>query len=652
VARTLEHGAPTILDVSYNYNPSDKEVVDYVDYMLEQPAGGCDIETPYSKTEEDEDAPESTEVNLIGLAATERSCIGVKPDQFHLLTTLFNPGRERAPHRLWCYGSQTEYHYLSNLYEGTPGVQWADGLLAYHLLWPDERSKDLGTCMAMYTRWGYHKNLEHRDPIWYNTLDTIGCLESGEFMYRELGTFGRGMHSLFWSLNACVPEVLPWQHKGTAYDQGASDLAQLKLAKVLVKYEEFWRSKFPFVDWTSPKQLIPLFAAMGFKAPMKLRTKKDKETGNKTQYKSQSVDVDTLEDFAKKGCATASLVLFMRTIAKTDTFLNQAERGRFRCRAKIHGQVGGRIQTVDQNPQTIPEEMMVQYDENKQPIEGTGVFPRSTIIAECEDDCIVVADFSQIEFWLYAWYAKSEKLIKVKESGEYLYGQFYEDIWNEPFFLPGKARTKGNRDDARTPPWKLLVAKSWPLGFIYGRGVPSVGGLPIVPARAKTIRDTFHNANPEIGRLHNQLMFDASKKGYLQTVYGRMRRFANPKAQRNQLLAFPGQSTACDVLIDKVVLGTGRYINRHFGERSRLYFTVHDSGIHNIHGGRKDPKVGLEAALWIKNYMESPIPELDGFSIPVEVKIGPSWGGIMSLDKWKAKHGIGDQVPQTTVGGV
>jgi hypothetical protein len=131
-----------------------------------------------------------------------------------------------------------------------------------------------------------------------------------------------------------------------------------------------------------------------------------------------------------------------------------------------------------------------------------------------------------------------------------------------------------------------------------------------------------------------------------------MRRFANATAQRNQILAFFGQSTACDILIQKVILGCGRNIAREFGSRSRLYFTVHDSGIFNIHGGRRNPALGLEALQYIAKTMSSPIPELDGFSIPCEAKIGDSWGEAMSVDKWKRKHGINDQVTAPTVGDV
>jgi hypothetical protein len=65
-----------------------------------------------------------------------------------------------------------------------------------------------------------------------------------------------------------------------------------------------------------------------------------------------------------------------------------------------------------------------------------------------------------------------------------------------------------------------------------------------------------------------------------------------------------------------------------------LYFTVHDSGVYNIEGGRRDPALGVQALEFIKGVMESPIAALDGFSIPVEAKLGTSWGELVGVDKY------------------
>ena len=47
--------------------------------------------------------------------------------------------------------------------------------------------------------------------------------------------------------------------------------------------------------------------------------------------------------------------------------------------------------------------------------------------------------------------------------------------------------------------------------------------------------------------------------------------------------------------------------------------------------------------------MSSPIEKLDGFIIPNEAKIGPSWGEAMSVDKWKKLNGINDPVTEAAI---
>jgi DNA polymerase I-like protein with 3'-5' exonuclease and polymerase domains len=395
----------------------------------------------------------------------------------------------------------------------------------------------------------------------------------------------------------------------------------------LQRYEAWWETNIPQFSWSSPKQLIELFEARGVKVPNKKRT----HPKTKAVYYSKSVDDGFLEDLEEGGNQTAKLVRVMRSLRKAGDFLNIAEPdGRVYCRAKPHGQVGGRIQTVNFNMQTIPEEI-------------SGSSPRDCIIAERDTDLIISADFSQIEFWAYAWYSKCKRALEIKESGEYLYGAFYEDIWKEPFFNPNSRRTKADRADS-VPPWKLLVAKSWPLGFTYGRGDPNPAdqGLPIDKSRGRQIRTQFHRDYPEFGMLHRDLQHRAAKHRYLQTVFGRTRLFPNPEGQYTQICAFPGQTTAVDVLIRNVLVPLPALLKAHFGERSRILFTVHDSGIMNVNCGTEDGLLSRSKALdaydLVKASFESPIPEMDGFIFPAEVKMGPNWGQGVGKDKWLALH--------------
>ena len=636
--------------------PSPKVIRDTVCEILECGEGGVDIETPLpSELEEDDiETRRFLPVLDIGLCpGSAKYAISAKPGSFEHVRPLFDLSardglpsdlRESRP-VLWAHGSSFDFHHLSSLFP-LRGVREADSMQLFHLLQSDSRKKDIVAMCSMYTDLPFWKWMHGVNDDLYNAYDTWGTLIGGQNMMREVRRLDlvikdrfpwaqRTLEWLFWNHQMPATQITrEWEFHGAAYDQDKSDELECYIRLVVEQYEQQWNAVFPFSNWRSPKQLVELFTVLGERIPLKKRAKKDKESGAIVAYKSPSVDDAVLAGFARKGNETAKLVQLLREYSKAADFLGKANKdpergslGRIYFRAKPHGQAGGRIQTVKENMQQIPEDIC-------SPGPGQpGINPRLTIISDnVLEDVILQADFGQIEFWVYSWYAKCRRALELKESNTYLYGGFYEDIWGEPFFKQGLPREKANRDKARTPAWKLLVAKSWPLGFIYGRGVPDPEeqGLPIDRAAAKRIHDKFHRDYPEYRVLHTDLELKASRYGYLQTVFARLRRFPNPKQDRNEILAFPGQSTAVDILIRNALLPLSRELPRLFGERSRILFTVHDSAICNVTIADTSSRPTLSRAIdaydLVKSSMEQPIAEMDGFTIPAEVQLGKSWG--------------------------
>lgn len=615
-ARRFGEGFRTV-EEHYSGSPTDAEVLEYVSECIAAGECGLDIETPETAIEDDELDPLSeTPIELIGLSCRLGESIGISPDQLDLLRPFFEDKRPQ-PTTVWTHnGGNFDFYHLGKRFS-FGGITRADCMLGMHLLWSYLTNKDAATCFSIFTDIPYYKNTRKLNPDFYNTIgncrDTYGALWAGRNILREMRRFN-GMEGFFWQRMMKIIDLLnEWRVVGVNTDVEHSQRTILTLLMTLQKYEQWWQQNIPSHDWSSPKQLVDLFTRLGL--PLQLRTRKKKDG---TTVRTPSVDDDVLELYAKKyNNSVAGLIQTMRGLKHAADLCSLAKTdGRIHPRIKAHGQVGLRLQAVDGNVYQIPEEI-------------SGVYPRAIIIPDRpREQVIIVADFSQIEFRLYAIQAKAKNILERLAKGDYIYGSYYEDIFCKPFFKDGP-RTKANiRSDVK--PWEILVVKSWPLGFIYGRGVPSVEGLSISSKRAKEVYDNFHRDNPEIRRFHTELEYRANRDGYLLSPFGGIRKFPNVRGSHNEILSFPGQTVAVGVLFRNVL--TSRLptaLKEECG--GRLMFTVHDSAICCALKEKAE-----RAREIIHECGEAPLPELDGWSIPMESKIGPNWGEIKSWEKWYA----------------
>jgi uracil-DNA glycosylase family 4 len=605
-------------DEHFNYNATDQEIIEYVKDCINAGECGLDIETPETTIDDDElDPMYVTPIELIGISCRVGEAIGIRPTQFDLLRPLLEgvPNSRRVV--CWTHnGSNFDFYHLGKQFS-LEGVIPADCMLGMHLLWPHLTNKDAATCFSIFCDIPYYKNTRKLNPDFYNTVgncrDAYGVFWAGQVMLREMRKFP-GMEPLFWNHMMGVRNLInEIRVLGINTNVFETQKTLVMLGRTLDAYEKWWNTNIPTVSWSSPKQLLGLFKAMGMPIFKRKRVKKDEE-GNKSIKQTETCDDEALEEYVKRGNKTAALIQTMRALKHAGDLVSvAAPDGRIHTRLKLHGQVGGRIQAVDGNVQTIPEEL-------------SGVYPRSIVIPDKPDQVIVVADFSQIELRLYAIQSKAQRMLDRLNSGDYIYGFFHEEIFQKPFFVEGLPRTKENtRPDIQ--PWEILVDKSWPLGFLYGRGIPDNTGLPIARSKCKEIYERFHRDNPEFGKFHSELEYQATRKGYLITPFGRIRRFPNPKALRNEILAFPGQTTAVDVLYRNALLPLPKPLKIEFG--GRVLFPVHDSVVCQV-----NRSCLVDAVKFIQTTMQSPLPELGGFNIPATLKVGYNWGELMSLEKF------------------
>jgi DNA polymerase I-like protein with 3'-5' exonuclease and polymerase domains len=421
---------------------------------------------------------------------------------------------------------------------------------------------------------------------------------------------------------------------GVNCDVNTAQRMELKCYKMLKQYQDFWSDKVekPLgVSWSSPQQLLKLFRSQGLPIQYKMRVAKDKN-GAKTRKRTECIDEDVLELY-RDGYKSqlAGLVLFMRKLKKAADFTHiYSTDGR--AHARYMDQRGGRIQAKEPDLQNIPEELEAA---------GVTIFPRSIIIPDNpETDCIISADFDALEFYIYGYACQDEAILKAKKEGTYIYGIFYKEIFpnSKPFFEEGKPpRKEYRRKDV--PPWELLVAKSGPLGMLYGRGVSSIQhGFGIPKTAAERIYTNFHHEHPGVGRHHTELLFEASRNGHCKNFFGRIRRFPNPQMERNEILAFTGQSNGADILRLCGLLPLSSGLGS-FG--ARLLLTVHDSVAVSC------PQRSLHGCVeFMRESLERPIGVMDNYWIPCTIKVGTKATSTTGIANWNDTLEYSDYVSQ------
>jgi len=615
-------GLGQIYEEHYDYNPSTQIVNEYISEILAAGDFGLDYETPEKSAEEEEEellGSGTTDIQVAGISHAPGWCIGVPGDMLALIKPLFTQKNKRVFCRVFNWGFEG-YHTQRQF--GELSVTPIDLMLQLNRCYSDAKRKDLGTALSLFTDMPYTKNLSKTDPNRYNACDTYGTLVGS----RNAQTFMEQMGIWNAYLDADVPlwdAVIEMKVVGTNCDVPHANKLELMMHKALEAYTKWWGAKLPLVDWQSPQQLIALFTAQGLPTIMRKRIAKDKSV-----KMTPSCDQEVLELYRDKHQnQLASLLLTMRSLKKAGDFTHPySSDGRIHPSHKIHGQVAGRIQAHDPDLQNIPEEL-------------AGIYPRSVVIPDDPtQDVIISSDFEAIEFYIYGYAAQCKAILECRHEGKYIYGMFYEDIFHKPFFEPGKPPKKAYRLKT-IPPWELLVAKSGPLGMLYGRGSKSLeDGFGIARSTAYKIYDDFFKRYWEVARYHQALRNEVARNGFLRNFFNRIRWFPNAKGSFPEIAAFPGQSNAADILIRNAINGTKGIAD--FG--GRRLFPVHDSVQFTV------PRKSMYGAVtFIRDAMEAPVVEMNNFWFTCSIKVGtletsktgkPNWNDTIPWEDWVLDH--------------
>lgn len=268
---------------------------------------------------------------------------------------------------------------------------------------------------------------------------------------------------------------------------------------------------------------------------------------------------------------------------------------------KLYGAVTGRISTEDPSVMNITKKR------------GGGI--KKIYIPE-KDHYLVEADQKQMELRCYCVIAHDEKLTKLLTESK-------TDKSKDPHRMVASIAFGAERSDEMRGAAKTAV-----FGRLYGRGIDSfVHGLKITREDAQNLINIIDNMFPGVKFYNTQVKKEIKEQGYLESYFGRRRRFPllTPENQSDlfrQGTNFKVQSMASDVNL---------YCMLHlYGMRNKLgafpMFPVHDSILFDV--------VDIAVIPTLKKEMERFSMDISGNQIEFveEVKYGRNWGEVK---EWK-----------------
>jgi DNA polymerase-1 len=216
----------------------------------------------------------------------------------------------------------------------------------------------------------------------------------------------------------------------------------------------------------------------------------------------------------------------------------------------------GRLSSSDPNLQNIPIRTEIGRSIRRAFIPAPGMQ-------------ILSADYSQIELRIMAHISGDEALVEAFKNGEDIHATTAAKVF-------GVQQQEVTRDMRRK-------AKEVNFGIMYGIGPFGLGSrLGISQAEAREIIDRYFQRFPKVRQYINDTIRTARRDGYVGTLYGRRRYFADINSRNQTMRAnaeraainMPIQGSAADMIKVAMIRIDGDLGSR--GLSSRMLLQVHD----------------------------------------------------------------------------
>jgi DNA polymerase I len=481
----------------------------------------------------------------------------------------------------------------------------ADTALAAYLCRPDQRGFDLADLVLRHL--GRELKVAEPEQSGQLTLDTgegpdeaetaMVCARAVLDLWQSLTAEleQRGASRLLAEIELPLVGILHrMEHAGVAVDQDRlSDLESHFAAKVAEAAKSAYEVIGTEINLGSPKQLqVVLFEQLGM--PKTKRTK----TGWTT-------DAEALTElFAKTEHPFLAHLLAHRDASRLRQTVegllkSVADDGRIHTTYQQTIAATGRLSSVDPNLQNIP----IRTEEGRR--------IRETFVVGPGYECLLTADYSQIEMRIMAHLSGDEGLIEAFRSGEDL----HRFVGSRVFGVP---------PDEVTPQMRSKI-KAMSYGLAYGLSAFGLSRqLSISVDEARTLMEEYFERFGGVRDYLHGIVDAARKSGYTETIFGRRRYLpdlTSDNRQRREMaermaLNAPIQGSAADI-IKVAMLAVDRGLTEA-GLRSRLLLQVHDELVLEVYPGEREQVDALVRAA-MAGAAELAVP------LEVSVGVGASW---------------------------
>lgn len=350
--------------------------------------------------------------------------------------------------------------------------------------------------------------------------------------------------------------------------------------------------------------------------PKQLHIKTKEVTVDKLALERLSRKLKTKEfDLHPRRQEALAAIDTLQALKKVATLLQSFAKEQLISAGTVHthfrpdGTASGRLSSTDPNLQNQPGSIRYLY------------VPRNP------DWTMVEVDYSGIEARLTAYLAKDDdrldKYLNIPNYSEHKHAC-------EIFFDIPYADVKKDSD----PDSPYIKAKKIVHGCNYGLGARKLAQMYNLDEREiKRLITLWKAAIPKTTLWQERTAKEAEQLGVLTTPFGRKRWFWTDSVYTESLSFLP-QSTAADIIFRSMI---GLYFDRvglteeqaqrvtpivrPLPKPAVLLLQVHDSLLFEC----PKPMVD-EVVATVRLVMEQGWPELSGFSIPIDVKTGESWG--------------------------